>query len=94
MPKQDVMKVKFKIEDLLNDKMDEIKEFKAKQKGDITPRSLLVVLLNELCSDDIEELVVIRKYKNGDISTGWTTENAVESLGMAEVLKLHVADEI
>ncbi len=94
MPKQDVMKVKLKIEDLLNGKMDEIKEFKAKQKGDITPRSLLVVLLNELCSDDIEELVVIRKYKNGDISTGWTTENAVEALGMAEVLKLHVADEI
>lgn len=88
------IKVKIKIDDLIGGSVNELEEYKAKQKGDITPRSLTAILLNELVTGDIEQLIVIRKLKNGLIATGWTTENAVEALGMAEMLKAHIFDEI
>lgn len=85
--------VKVNISELVGN-VEDLKEIAAKKNGDITINELLRVLLNELNSNEIEELAVIRKYKDGTIATGWTSKDALLCLGMAEFLKMHIVDEI
>lgn len=87
------LKVKVSITELIGN-VEDIKELKAKRNGEITISELLKVLLNEFNNGEIQELAVVRKYKNGSVATGWTSTDGVEGLGMAEFLKIHIADSI
>lgn len=87
------IKVKVSISELVGD-VESLKEIKAKKNGEITVKELIRVLLNELNNNEIEELAVIRKYKDGSVSSGWTMTEAIEGLGMAEFLKLHIVDGV
>ncbi|MBY0122177.1 hypothetical protein [Bacillus sp. S/N-304-OC-R1] len=87
------LKVKINISELVGT-VEDLKDIKAKKNGEITVNELLRVLLNELNNNEIQELAVVRKYKNGSVSTGWTTTDAVEGLGLAEFLKIHIQDGI
>ena len=88
------IKVRLKIEELLHDKVDEIKELKAEQSGEITPLQLVTVLMNELMEDDIEELAVVRKHKDDTVTAGWTTIDGLRAIGLAEYMRMSIADEI
>ena len=88
------LKAKIRIENLLYDKKDEIKEYRSKQNGGVTPTHMMAVLLNELMSGDVEEIAVCRKFKDGTAEVGWTTENNLEGMGMADYLKQHIYEEI
>jgi len=87
------IKVKVSISELVGD-VESLKDIKAKKNGEITVNELVRVLLNELNNNEIEELAVIRKYKDGSVSSGWTMTDAIEGLGMAEFLKLHISDGV
>jgi hypothetical protein len=87
------IKVKVNISELVGN-VEELKDIKAKKNGEITVNELLRVLLNELNNNEIEELAVVRKYKSGEVSTGWTMTDGVEGLGLAEFLRIHIADDI
>lgn len=85
--------MKVSISELVSD-VESLKDIKAKKNGEITVNELLKMLLNELNNNEIEELAVIRKYKDGSVASGWTMTNGVEGLGMAEFLKLHISDSV
>lgn len=87
------MKIKMSISELVGN-VETIKDIKAKKNGEITVNELLRMLLNESLNSEIEELAVVRKYKNGSVASGWTSTDGVEGLGMAEFLKIHISDEI
>lgn len=88
------IKVKVKIDELLPKELDQLKELKAKKNGEITVKQLLLILLNELNANEIEDMAVVRRYKDGSVASGWTIDDAVTGLGLAEYLKMHIQDEI
>lgn len=88
------IKVKVKIDELLPKELDQLKELKAKKNGEITAKQLLLILLNELNANEIEDMAVVRRYKDGTVATGWTTDDGVTGLGLAEFLMMHIQDEI
>lgn len=82
------------IDELISSQTNQLKEFRAKKNGELTPKELLKVLMNEIVHDDVQDLIVIRKNKDGDIVSGWTYENAPEALGALEIVKQHIIEEI
>lgn len=91
LPKK--INLKVNISELVGN-VENITEIKKRKNGEITPKELIRIVLNELLDNEIEEIAIVRRYKDGSISTGWTTDNAIEALGMAELLKIHIADDI
>lgn len=87
------LKVKVSVSELIGN-VEELKDIKAKRNGEITVNELLRVLLNELNNGEIEELAVVRIYKDGSVATGWTSTDGVEGLGMAEFLRLHISQGV
>ena len=82
--------IKIHISDLISE-IEDIRELKAKKNGDVTVKELLLVLLNELNSGEIEDLIVVRKYKDGEVASGWTSPEGIDLFGLVEVLKLHIS---
>jgi hypothetical protein len=87
------IKVKVSVSELVGN-VEELKDIKAKKNGEITVKELIRILLNELYGNEIEELVVVRKYKNGTVASGWTCLDGIIGLGMAEFLKMHMKEEL
>lgn len=89
----DELKVKISISELIGG-IDNINEIKAKKNGDLTTRELLRVLLNDFMNDEIEDLMIVQTNRNDQVTTAWTTTNAIKALGMAEFLKCHISDGV
>jgi hypothetical protein len=85
--------VSVKISDLLSD-VEDMRELQARKNGDITPKELLRILLNEVNDGEIQEIAVVRLFKDGSASSGWTSANALELLGLCEILKIQINDFI
>ena len=82
-----------RISELLTD-VEDMRDLQARKNGDITPKELLRILLNEVNNGEIEELAVVRIFKDGTASSGWSNRNVIELLGMAEILKIQINDFI
>ena len=65
--------------------MKDFKEAKLLKERGVTPKSLLSTALEN--SDEIENIVVVVKYKNKSITTGYSYENSLPALGMLEIAK-------
>ena len=87
------LKVKVNISDLVGS-VESLREIKAKKNGELTPKEITRVLLNDLLQDDIEELVIVTRHKNGQVTTGWSSNDAIQTLGMIELLKIDVSKSV
>lgn len=72
--------------------MDSLKEKRLLKERGVTPKSLLNVALDNV--DDIEDIVVVVKYSDTSITTGYSYENSLPALGMLEIAKDEIKDSM
>jgi len=87
------IKVKVEITELIGSS-NEIKELKAKKQGELTPKEIFRVTLNELVNERVEEVVVISKNSDNKVSVSWSSEDAVEVFGMLGIANALVINEV
>ncbi|WP_284640544.1 hypothetical protein [Paenibacillus silviterrae] len=75
--------------------MDQLKEYKSRKEGKVTPKYLMEHVLGVIEEDDsIESITYVAKLKDGTISSGWTDMMHTEVIGMYEVGKLQVIKDM
>lgn len=61
---------------------NELKEFKAKKEGKITPKALIEGLLEAIEKGEIESVVYVAHYKDQAIRLGCSDCDSTEALGL------------
>lgn len=74
--------------------MSNFNEYKAKKEGKITPKVLLDIVNEEIEADRIESIVIVSKYEDGYIHTGWTDMYHTEAIGLMEIAKNQVMKDL
>lgn len=67
-------------------------EYRAKKEGIVTPLSLLTNALESV--SDKEQVIVISIDNEGYIKTGWSDGGGVRTIGLLEVAKIQITDEM
>ena len=62
--------------------VNELKEFKAKKEGRVTPKALIENLLIAIEKGEVESVVFVARSNDQEIKTGWSNFNSVEVLGL------------
>lgn len=68
--------------------MDKLEDKRREKDGDFNKKEILSALLEE--ADEIEEVAIAIRYKNGDDGFSITTGDIVKALGMLELAKLSI----
>ncbi|WP_342512808.1 hypothetical protein MKY34_19705 [Sporosarcina sp. FSL K6-1522] len=63
-------------------RVNELKEFKAKKEGKVTPKALIENLLMAIENGEIESVVFVARSNDQEIKTGWSDFSSVEALGL------------
>ena len=74
--------------------MDHIDEYRAKKEGKVTPEMLLKILQHEVETGNIDSIAYVAKRKDGMITSGWTDMLHTEAIGLYEIAKLQVVDDL
>lgn len=72
--------------------MIDFEEAKQKQKRGTTVKELIESALKH--SDETESIIIVSKQKDGTVLTGFSWESSLESLGMLEIGKQTVMNEM
>lgn len=75
-------------------KVVDFNESKAKKNGEITPKSLIENLLIAIEKGEVESVVYVVKRKDDIIDAGNSTMNSTEVLGLLEVGKQLVINDM
>ncbi|QOV10926.1 hypothetical protein [Viridibacillus arvi] len=72
--------------------MDELKEYRARKNGEVTPKVLLEKTMDDL--ENIEVIIMVIKQKDGIIHMGCSDAMCTEHIGLLEVGKKWVIDDM
>lgn len=72
--------------------MIDFEEAKQKHQRGVTVKELLQSALEH--ADDTESIVIVSKQKDGTVLTGFSWESSLESLGMLDIGKMQIIDEM
>jgi hypothetical protein len=72
--------------------MIDFEEERQRKERGVTVKDLLnSALVN---ADDTESIVIVSKLKDGSVYTGFSWESSLESLGMLDIGKIQIIDEM
>lgn len=74
--------------------MNEINEYRAKKEGRTTPKELINNLMDAITSGEIDCVVYITRDKEGIIETGWSDIVHTEAIGLIEIGKQKLIDDM
>jgi len=74
--------------------MNDLREFKAKKEGRVTPKVLVENLLQAVDKGEVECIVFVARCKEGEIRTGWSEIYHTEAVGLLELGKLEVISDM
>lgn len=77
-----------------NKRVVNLSEVQAKKNGDVTPLRVLDEVQSLLEAGDITKLMYISLNSDGDVVAGWSTTDSNELLGMIEVGKQLVLNDV
>ena len=77
-----------------NKRIINLSEMQAKKNGDVTPLRVLDEVQSLLESGDITKLMYISLNSDGNIVAGWSTTDSNELLGMIEIGKQLVLNDV
>lgn len=73
--------------------VEDLKEFRAKKNGQVTPKSLSEGLSDWSETGELETLIIVTKTKDGEVNTFYSHSVNTELIGLLEVAKLTIIDE-
>lgn len=62
--------------------MNDLKEFKAKKEGRVTPKALIENLLIAIENGEVESVIFVARSSEGEIKTGCSDFSSVDALGL------------
>jgi hypothetical protein len=68
----------------------DLNEFKMKKQRGLTPKEIL----KEVSNADMTDVIVVYKDKEGMIAYGYSADNKVEGIGMLEVVKNELLNDM
>lgn len=77
-----------------NKRIVNLSEMQAKKNGDVTPLRVLNEVQSLLEGGDITKLMYISLNSDGNVVAGWSTTDSNELLGMIEVGKQLVLNDV
>ena len=77
-----------------NKRIVTLSEMQAKKNGDVTPLRVLTEVQSLLEGGDITKLMYISLNSDGNVVAGWSTTDSNELLGMIEVGKQLVLNDV
>ena len=72
--------------------MIDFEEEKQRKERGVTVKGLLNNALNN--AEDTESIVIVSKQKDGVVFTGYSWESSLESLGMLDIAKIQIIEEL
>lgn len=69
-------------------------EEKAKKNGELTPKALIEDLLEQINSGNVEQVVYVVKYKDGEVDNGYSHLEQTTVIGLLECGKQLVFDHM
>ena len=91
---RDSMKSYEEIHRLLQERNDEVNERKAKRNGEDSLLNIVTEIIQEFTCNGIENLLVVRKLKDGVVLSSWYAPDGLVALGLTEVLRATLIEEI
>ncbi|MEK4025798.1 hypothetical protein [Sporosarcina sp. FSL W7-1283] len=70
----------------------DIKSYKQKKKRGLSVRQVIESALNDV--DQLDSIVIVAKYDNNNIATGYSGDNNVELAGLCEFVKAELVELI
>lgn len=76
------------------DRVVNLKEVKAVKNGEITPGGILDIVRTNVDAGNVKSLFYVTIGNNGEITAGWSTTEKAELVGMAEIGKALVVQDV
>lgn len=75
--------------------MDNLAEYREKRDGTTSPKTLIKNLHSHLQEhDDVEQIVYVAKYKNGEIIAAHSSDYPTKHVGLLEIGKRIMIDDM
>lgn len=70
----------------------DIKSYKQKKERGLSVRQVIESALND--ADQLDSIVIVTKYDDGNIATGYSGDNNIELTGLCEFVKTELVELI